>query len=204
MSVEIAWKQNILVTDSYLLKLLLVVFGFGLQAFVCDFSRQNICSVYLCLLYWIYLICMSRSLLITQCRFLQSLLYHSLCSFRNVIAHRICWVGTATLAAMASQPPRGGCSGGSDGDGEGSGADSDGADSGGAGGTPNGARRRSEPVSSGPFLTSWFSLYSNDVNWLTLHWHWLKSLSSSILPLVSSQLGLHRLAQRNFPKKFSR
>ena len=45
MSVEIAWKQNILVTDSYLLKLLLVVFGFGLQAFICDFSRQNICSV---------------------------------------------------------------------------------------------------------------------------------------------------------------
>ena len=45
MSVEIAWKQNILVTDSYLLKLLLVVFGLGLQAFVCDFSRQNICSV---------------------------------------------------------------------------------------------------------------------------------------------------------------
>ena len=46
MSVEIAWKQNILVTDSYLLKLLLVVLGFGLQAFVCDFSRQNICSVF--------------------------------------------------------------------------------------------------------------------------------------------------------------
>ena len=45
MSVEIAWKQNILVTDSNLLKLLLVVFGFGLQAFVCEFSRQNICSV---------------------------------------------------------------------------------------------------------------------------------------------------------------
>ena len=45
MSVEIAWKQNILVTDSYLLKSLLVVFGLGLQAFVCDFSRQNICSV---------------------------------------------------------------------------------------------------------------------------------------------------------------
>ena len=44
MSVKIAWKQNILVTDSYLLKLLLVVFGLGLQAFVCDFSRQNICS----------------------------------------------------------------------------------------------------------------------------------------------------------------
>ena len=34
MSVEIAWKQNILVTDSYLLKLLLVVYGLGLQAFV--------------------------------------------------------------------------------------------------------------------------------------------------------------------------
>ena len=48
MSVEIAWKQNILVTDSYLLKLLLVVFGFGLQAFICDFSRQNICSVVVC------------------------------------------------------------------------------------------------------------------------------------------------------------
>ena len=46
MSVEIAWKQNILVTDSYLLKLLLVVCGLGLQAFVCDFSRQNICSVH--------------------------------------------------------------------------------------------------------------------------------------------------------------
>ena len=34
MSVELAWKQNILVTDSYLLELLLVVFGFGSQAFV--------------------------------------------------------------------------------------------------------------------------------------------------------------------------
>ena len=45
MSLEIAWKQNILVTDSNLLKSLLVVFGFGLQAFVCGFSRQNICSV---------------------------------------------------------------------------------------------------------------------------------------------------------------
>ena len=45
MSVEIAWKQNILVTDFHLLKSLLVVFGFGLQAFVCGFSRQNICSV---------------------------------------------------------------------------------------------------------------------------------------------------------------
>ena len=45
MSVEIAWKQNNLVTDFHLLKLLQVVFGLGLQAFVCDFSRQNICSV---------------------------------------------------------------------------------------------------------------------------------------------------------------
>ena len=44
MSLEIAWKQNILVTDSNLLKSLLVVFRFGLQAFVCEFSRQNICS----------------------------------------------------------------------------------------------------------------------------------------------------------------
>ena len=45
MSVEIAWKQNILVTDFQLLKSLLVVFGFGSQAFVCGFSRQNINSV---------------------------------------------------------------------------------------------------------------------------------------------------------------
>ena len=45
MSVEIAWKQNNLVTDFHLLKLLQVVFGLGLQTFVCNFSRQNICSV---------------------------------------------------------------------------------------------------------------------------------------------------------------
>ena len=45
MSLEIAWKQNILVTDSNLLKLLLVVLGFGSQTFICGFSRQNICSV---------------------------------------------------------------------------------------------------------------------------------------------------------------
>ena len=45
MSLEIAWKQNILVTDSNLLKSLLVVFGFVSQAFICGFSRQNICSV---------------------------------------------------------------------------------------------------------------------------------------------------------------
>ena len=46
MSLEIAWKQNILVTDFHLLELLQVVFGLGLQAFVYDFSRQNICSVH--------------------------------------------------------------------------------------------------------------------------------------------------------------
>ena len=45
MSVEIAWKQNILVTDFHLLKSLLVVLGFGSQTFICGFSRQNICSV---------------------------------------------------------------------------------------------------------------------------------------------------------------
>ena len=45
MSVEIAWKQNILVTDFHLLKSLLFVLGFGSQAFVCGFSRQNINSV---------------------------------------------------------------------------------------------------------------------------------------------------------------
>ena len=46
MSVEIAWKQNILVTDFYLLRSLLVVLGFGLQAFICGFNRQNINSVH--------------------------------------------------------------------------------------------------------------------------------------------------------------
>ena len=44
ITVEIAWKQNILVTDFHLLKSLLDVFGFGSQAFVCGFSRQNINS----------------------------------------------------------------------------------------------------------------------------------------------------------------
>ena len=34
MSLETAWKQNILVTDSNLLESLLVVFGFGSQASV--------------------------------------------------------------------------------------------------------------------------------------------------------------------------
>ena len=51
MSLEIAWKQNILVTDSNLLKSLLVVFVFGSQAFICGFSRQNICSVVLAIFY---------------------------------------------------------------------------------------------------------------------------------------------------------
>ena len=46
MSVEIAWKQNFLVTDFHLLNSLLVVFGFGSQAFVCGFSRQNINSAH--------------------------------------------------------------------------------------------------------------------------------------------------------------
>jgi hypothetical protein len=52
MSVEIALKQNILVTDFHLLKSLLVVFGFGSQAFVCGFSRQNINSVHTFLIYF--------------------------------------------------------------------------------------------------------------------------------------------------------
>ena len=47
MSVKISWKQNILVTDFQLLKSLLVVLGFGSQAFVCGFSRQNINSVHI-------------------------------------------------------------------------------------------------------------------------------------------------------------
>ena len=45
MSAEIACTHNILVTDFHLLKLLLVVLGFGSQTNVCGFSRQNICSV---------------------------------------------------------------------------------------------------------------------------------------------------------------
>ena len=50
MSVEIAWKQNILVTDFHLLKSLLVVLEFGSQAFVFGFSRQNINSAVYCVL----------------------------------------------------------------------------------------------------------------------------------------------------------
>ena len=45
MSLEITYVQNFLVKDSNLLKLLLVVFGFGSQTFICGFNRQNICSV---------------------------------------------------------------------------------------------------------------------------------------------------------------
>ena len=41
MSVEIAWEQNNLVTVFHLLKLLQVVFGFGLHAFVCEYSRKK-------------------------------------------------------------------------------------------------------------------------------------------------------------------
>ena len=43
MSLEIAWKQNILVKDSYLLKLLLVALGFGSR--IVDSAEKNICSV---------------------------------------------------------------------------------------------------------------------------------------------------------------
>ena len=42
MSLEIAWKQNILVTDSNLLKSLLVVFGFGSQAFTVDSADKTL------------------------------------------------------------------------------------------------------------------------------------------------------------------
>mgnify|MGYP001490660629 CR=1 FL=1 len=46
MSLEIAWKQNILVTDFHLLKSLLVVLGFGSQAFV-DLADKTltVCSI---------------------------------------------------------------------------------------------------------------------------------------------------------------
>ena len=64
MSVEIAWKQNILVTDFHLLKSLLVVFGFGSQAFVCGFSRQNINSV---VLVWVGIKCTVHMLLPKWC-----------------------------------------------------------------------------------------------------------------------------------------
>ena len=45
MSVEIAWKQNILVTDFQLLKSLLVIFGFGSQASSVD-SADKTLTVY--------------------------------------------------------------------------------------------------------------------------------------------------------------
>ena len=44
MSLEIAWKQIMFVADFHLLRSLLVVFGLCSQAFICEFSRQNICS----------------------------------------------------------------------------------------------------------------------------------------------------------------
>ena len=46
MYLKIACKQNILVKGSHLLKLQLVVFGFGSQTFICGLSRQNIWIVF--------------------------------------------------------------------------------------------------------------------------------------------------------------
>ena len=45
MSLKIIYVKNFLIKDSNLLKLMLVVFGFGSQTFICGFNRQNICSV---------------------------------------------------------------------------------------------------------------------------------------------------------------
>ena len=45
MSVEITYVERFLVKGFSLLKLLLVASGFGSQTFICEFSRQNICSV---------------------------------------------------------------------------------------------------------------------------------------------------------------
>ena len=77
MSVEIAWKQNILVTDFHLLKLLLVALGFGSQTFICGFSRQNICSV------------------ISSCRMLLELFIRSVSFSNNLIQLEtkttVCW-----------------------------------------------------------------------------------------------------------------
>ena len=44
MSVEITYVEKFLVKGFNLLKLLLVASGFGSQTFICEFSRQNICS----------------------------------------------------------------------------------------------------------------------------------------------------------------
>jgi hypothetical protein len=82
MSLEIAWKQSILVTDFHLLKSLLVVFGFGLQAFICDFSRQNIFNV------------MQRKQILTEISnsFVLSL-QRLLLPFRTVDMMFLCWMG---------------------------------------------------------------------------------------------------------------
>ena len=80
MSLEIAWKQNILVTDSNLLKSLLVVFGFGSQTFICGFSRQNICSVSLSLLIRLLLLSLLWLLSFT----LSLLLFFLFCGFFGV------------------------------------------------------------------------------------------------------------------------
>ena len=50
MSVEIAWEQTNLVTVFHLLKLLQVVFGFGLHAFVCEYSRKKTFAVHVIIL----------------------------------------------------------------------------------------------------------------------------------------------------------
>ena len=69
MSVEIAWKQNILVTDFHLLKSLLFVLGFGSQAFVCGFSRQNICSVCINIFLYTFFVTTSVRCNLTACFF---------------------------------------------------------------------------------------------------------------------------------------
>ena len=45
MSLNLTYVRNVLVKDSYLLKLLPVA-GFGSQTFICGLNRQNICSVF--------------------------------------------------------------------------------------------------------------------------------------------------------------
>ena len=90
MSVEIAWKQNSLVTDFYLLKSLLVVLGFGSQAFICGFSRQNICSVFTCTALGNYYTCiyLECTLYIShQCFYWQSILKQT-ASRPNHTSHR--------------------------------------------------------------------------------------------------------------------
>ena len=88
MSVEIAWKQNILVTDFHLLKSLLVVLGFGSQAFVCGFSRQNINSASLLRCHsWIKLgeiVSVEAFILFMHLRFQEILMKNSFCNSKKV------------------------------------------------------------------------------------------------------------------------